>query len=220
MRRWLERNKVFFETICATALAIMAIIVSRQQVAQTDLQNKLSEAQVTPQFVIVCPQSINPEFGRVTEDEISVINRGGLALELEASYCVRLDLTLRKFGSPEQVDHWWLNGYYTGTGYTPLGDGLMLRISGYRNHDKMSHIRRELLGKELGLDLKLTRVVQLTYRDVLGRQFERYFEVRPILGARELPRAQGAALFEARRKASWVEFEELEKALDAKLAGI
>lgn len=45
-RSWLEMNKIFFETIAATLLSVMAIIVSVQQTSLSRIQTKISQRQL------------------------------------------------------------------------------------------------------------------------------------------------------------------------------
>jgi hypothetical protein len=45
MKKWLQNNKIFFETIAATLLSLMAIIISVVQINIAIKQNKLTEIQ-------------------------------------------------------------------------------------------------------------------------------------------------------------------------------
>jgi len=60
MRDWLERNKVFFETLAAVLLSLMAVVIATVQtlaaVKQThlsELQTRTAEAQVLPQLNLI-----------------------------------------------------------------------------------------------------------------------------------------------------------------------
>jgi hypothetical protein len=48
MREWLNRNKIFFETICATLLSAMAVVVSIHSCQQTSLQLSRQELEKQP----------------------------------------------------------------------------------------------------------------------------------------------------------------------------
>ena len=67
LRKFLERNKAWFETAAASLLSLMAIVVAVAQACtasrQTDLmalQTRITEAQALPQFEITTHQKLNP----------------------------------------------------------------------------------------------------------------------------------------------------------------
>jgi hypothetical protein len=50
LREFLECNKIFFETIAASLLSVMAVMVAWNQTSVLELQTRVAEVQVLPQL--------------------------------------------------------------------------------------------------------------------------------------------------------------------------
>src|SRR6185503_1357858 len=88
---WLEHNKVVFETVAATLLSVMAIIVAIAQTKtafeQTRLlsvQTQIAEAQAPPQFEIAIHQKLNEATSKYDDNYLVISNRGGPVHEFSA----------------------------------------------------------------------------------------------------------------------------------------
>lgn len=86
-RSWLEEHKIFFETIAATLISIMAVIVSYQQIKTSEKQNLILEQQTDinkKQFNLMSTQTV---FARhqlnLTQKQISM---NDLQFENEKKY--------------------------------------------------------------------------------------------------------------------------------------
>jgi len=132
-RDWLGSNKVFFETIAATLLSVMAVIVSLVQTKmvtrQTDLlalQTRLAEAQALPQFELVIDQRFNDLTSKFDDDYLIVTNRGGPVHETDIDTAYFLVITMdpnpRRFSKVElPVGGYFTVGFMSGTSTGQLG---------------------------------------------------------------------------------------------------
>lgn len=97
-RDFLERNKIFFETIAAMTLTIMAIVLAWGQLKVTKDQTEflkqqtiIERAQTLPQFLITTHLIIDQESGRATDEEILIYNQGNIAREIKATLLLSLN---------------------------------------------------------------------------------------------------------------------------------
>lgn len=91
LRSWLERNKIFFETVVAVALGLMAFFVARAAKDVSASQLELARAQVLPIFRLD---------DRV--DTITLVNHGGHAIGAELT--VLAFLRIRAYGARDGAD--------------------------------------------------------------------------------------------------------------------
>src|SRR5690348_12691261 len=97
-RTWLKRNKIVFETVAATLLSGMALIVgtaqwttASRQTELLNLQTRIAEAQALPQFEIALHQKLNDETGKFDDDVLEIDNRGGPVHGFDASSAYSLE---------------------------------------------------------------------------------------------------------------------------------
>jgi hypothetical protein len=225
-RAFLEKNKIFFETIAATLLGLMAIILSIAQIVVANRQNYLTGLQADiaiqqtlPQFVIAARQIIDSESKRATEDKIYVDNKGGIVQNLNCNAAVFLEIETVRSNKPIKKEI-VINGYYSGMGFTNTGTGTVLVMEGYRNNERMSQLEKEV--NSIGVDnnfikMDLKRYLRLTYQ---GFRFDartsfqsRYYFVPLIYGGRELSDKEGNEIFSkydtAIKNGNHIEFDDL-----------
>jgi hypothetical protein len=220
VRTWLTNNKVFFETLAATLLAAMAIIISivqiniaAKQTALMELQAEVARQINLPQFSLAARQIRDPATGNATEDKIFVTNHGGLAQDVRCSFAVFFDIEVlrheRRGKFTEHTD--------SGIAHTATGKELVVTIEGYQNNTKACALERAF--RELGTrvnrsaSMDIRRYVRIRYRDIFGNQHTKYFFVPLIYGGTELSEEEALPLFE-RHESAWEtkemrEFEEL-----------
>lgn len=207
-REYLQRNKIFFETLVAFFLSLMAVIVSvaqfiiaEQQTSLAKLQTEIARQQNLPQFFVNAQQEIDPTVGKALEDNIYITNHGGIVQGLSCTTAVYLDIEYFPSGrgEPKKIPI-VVNDYYGSTFHMGVGTGLVLRIQGYRNNDKMVNLERGFMKEAqdhqaTGL-LSLRRYVRLQYKDIFGEDHTRYYMVPLITGGVPLSEQEGRAIFE------------------------
>jgi hypothetical protein len=208
MKKWLKQNKIYFETVAASLLGVMAILVSGSQVFVALKQQVLTEAQLT-----VAKQSISPkihatvvqvrdsETGRYSEEVLRVYNLGGPALAAEESNAVWLRVKLYPEDKSREIIEVELaiSGYFSATEVTQNPEGLMFTSMGYHNNQKLVDFNVEFTqyAKLHGYyaEISLSRFLKISYRNGFGEIHTDYFFVVPLKGAQELTDEVGKAKF-------------------------
>ena len=205
-RSWLERNKVFFDTLAATLVALMAVTVAISQYFLASQQTEYSRVSLLPSFSISArPLKSAPNGTTYSDDKIFVENIGRPVTGFRSSTIVFLDL--RILGWKTAIDTTFsfaLNGYYSGSYYSGSGTGRLVTIEGYRNHEKFYRLEREIDkltdSNEFYVELSVRRFLRLRYRDQLSAQHTSYYYVPLIHGASLFDSYDGEELFDRHRE--------------------
>ena len=213
-RSWLEQNKIYFETVAATLLSMMAVLVSCSQLQVARVQTKVAEEQLAlgkatamPRIMVTAHQLYDDESKKFTEDELRISNIGTPAFEARSDYAVFLDAKITSWSNPgdSKTVRIPMRGYYGGTGVTQGHEGLLFTIRGDRNHSKMANFEDDIraLADSDGywLELNLYRLVNVSFKDILGGAHNKYYFVRLVGGSSELDSALGEQLFDEHDKA-------------------
>src|SRR5919108_6641078 len=75
-RNWLDRNKVFFETIGALLLSVMAVVVSIKANQIAEFEAVLAKAELLPTLHFDVDLRKEPETGHWAFDELVISNIG------------------------------------------------------------------------------------------------------------------------------------------------
>lgn len=87
-RDWLEKNKIFFETITAVFLAIMAIVVSFEANQIASYQTKIMKAEQSPILHFKVDEIYDPTTSNYTRDELIISNVGSPLSEFKYDHVV------------------------------------------------------------------------------------------------------------------------------------
>ena len=207
----LERNKIFFETVAASLLSAMAIIlaivqtwVATRQTTLMALQTRVAEAQVLPQFEIL-------GFAGNDGDATWVVsNHGARVQELQMDVgCILTivpgsDTTRRlrlELSQGDCVDSW------NATEGPTDKDGVLGRLHGSHKTTEINAFE-ERIGSFIGANprerppVRVELLVALRYRDLLGRDRQAYYLTSTFHGTRALSDAEGATLMTRWRHAT------------------
>lgn len=217
MRQWLERNKIFFETIAATLLAVMAVAVSFMtwQVSRNanDLlarQTDLAAEQLAPQLVLSAHQLRPPESQYCDDEELWIDNSGpGLARELQIEHVevVETKTTRRSppYGPAKQSRVVTIGYYPVSIHASDAATGRLITCRAPGRNRALAELERDFrdVAEKAGLygDLQLRRYLRVTYKGPLGAERTRYYEVCVITGQRELSQLEGEQVFAERQTA-------------------
>jgi hypothetical protein len=211
---FLTKNKIFFETIAASLLSLMAIIISVAQIGiatkqnnLTELQAKIAIQQAIPQFVVTARQIYDEKVQKVTENEIYVRNQGGIVQDLESDTAVFMSVTFVTKSWEQKTVEIPLNGYYIGKTCTSReGTGLVLLIQGYKNQEREIQLKDDFrrLARERGNSgaVEIKRYLRLTYRDIFGKKYTKYYFIPLVPGGEMIEEDKGKAIFERHKKNS------------------
>jgi len=217
VRDWLFANKILFETVAASLLSLMAIIVSIAQTRtaskQTELlalQTRIAEAQALPQFEVAIRQKLNDATGKFDDDHLVVSNRGGPVHDFSANAAYFISVTAGGIRGEVSKSEVPVNGYFTASFVSVASAGELVTMIGNHNNASVATLARDVRevahARQLDfghLDEQL--VVRLRYRDLLDRQHEEYYEVRPVHGGTRMADEVGKARF-----LRWTEAQRIE----------
>jgi hypothetical protein len=206
LRKKLTHNKIFFETLAATALTLMAVVLSlgqlrvtQEQTTYLELQTTIQRAQASPQFVVVLKQVLNEVTGYASEDKLFIYNQGNIARKIEANTAVFFKLSyVNKANFQEKLVP--ITGYFWITAYSGDATGLVLTIQGSENILKRREIQDVLDSladaNNVIINLEVQRYVKLTYRDIFNEVHTEYYFVPATGGSELISVEKGKTLFE------------------------
>jgi hypothetical protein len=222
---FLEKYKVIFEvfslTIIGTASVVVAFFqwrVAREQTILTKLQTDLARVQAIPQFIVENHLKFNEESRVYEEEEITVVNSGGFARNLQEDCFVFLNIQLfsPKFGQTNFSLP--INGYFTASFVTSTsGVGQLIKSVGYKNNLKAVDLEREFraLGSRNGVSclVSFKKYLGIRYLDLLGEQHNDFFSVSSVFGGSLIETEQGNQLLKEHKNGfatgSFLEFNNI-----------
>jgi hypothetical protein len=223
LRNWLERHKIYFETLAASLLSLMALAVTVAQTAtaiqQTGLlrvQTSIAEAQALPRFDVSLHQQLNEPTRTFDNNILEVSNGGGPVRDFDASAALLLVVTLNT-GTPPAQDakaEIPVSGYFTANFLSGASVGSLVRMIGDRNNARVADLARELRESAqakhwaYGL-IEEQLILRLQYRDLLDRTHDDYYRVEVIGGGRRIARDEGERLFKKWQSGQRIELNRL-----------
>ena len=205
LRSFLNKNRIFFETIAATTLTIMAIVVAvaqlittNEQTAYLEQQTIIERSQALPRFTVQVKQFMNEE-GTFAEDEkIMVYNHGNIAYNIKVDAVIFFELTYSENNKSRNL-RIPISGYYAANIYTGDSTGLIVSSYDAKNHYKRFNLQNQLYdleettGRTISIDVK--RYVKISYTDIFEVDHVEYYFVPIIYGGELLETAEGEKIF-------------------------
>jgi hypothetical protein len=195
LREWLARNKVFFETVSASALAFAAVVVSIIQLREGHLQNELmswqnkmiemqtrvQEAQALPIFDIKIEQQTDGDAGKVKRELLTISNSGGPASEVAEQTAFQIDIV---------TDYDWtlstvkrsitVSDYYAKPILDRETKGLLATFDASSNRNLITAFENAIPNgtHDVTQSVRVTdaTVLEIDYSDILGRVHTKYFK--------------------------------------------
>jgi hypothetical protein len=221
VRAWLKTNKIWFETVAASLLSLMAVVVSvsqsRTASKQTELlslQTQIAEAQALPQFEVDLQQKLNDATEKFDDHVLVVRNRGGPVHDFSSDVAYFITLTLSGADLEPTKSEVPVNGYFTASFISVASTGDLVTMIGDHNNARVFALTRDLRQVEqdrhwdfANLDEQL--VVRLRYRDLLNRHHEDYYDAHPVGGGTRIADEVGKARFAKWEGATRTEFSSI-----------
>lgn len=196
-----------FETVAASLLSAMAIIVSVAQFMTTskqtkilDLQTKIAEAQALPNFEVNISQQLNDATGKFDDNLLVIRNEGGPVHDFEAhsAYFLRIKADVQGIGFREVEIP--VNGYFNTRFVSAASKGVLVTMVGQHNNALYSNLVRAT--RDMATAKKWTFAVveekifvRFRYLDVLERRHEDYYVVSSVGGGSRISESTGKAEF-------------------------
>ena len=224
IRSWLRTNKIFFDTVAATCLALASItvatlqtgIASRQsdagekqnalldkQNALVTLQTRITEAQAMPTFDIKIHQVTN-DTGRADDNVLTIDNSGGPVHEFYARAIYILEITAaeKRIPYPKPVRlRIPVSDYYSASAVTAASTGHLATVFSHGNNLAFITFSRALSASSKANNWDYANTEEMTflhieYTDILNRPHDEYYGVAPVSGSRIMSNDDGRAVFE------------------------
>lgn len=199
-RGWLERNKVFFETLAAVALAFMAIVVALKsnQITQTQTevmkqqtelmrnQSEIMRIENLPRLHAQLEFRYNDDITRLVHDRLIISNIGSPLEEFSVTDKVFLEVEYGEKESGEMIKVLVpVNSYYGVTVPTKMPTGEQATLFNgdilEGNWNRLSEIRRDFLDLAKKQDaygsVQIRRYIRLGYKDVFGTNHTDFYLV-------------------------------------------
>jgi hypothetical protein len=188
IRDWLNLNKVFFETLAATTLTIMAVTLARSQLKVAREQTEYLQQQIFIQRAQTMPQIIVTQEGvdsmtEMAEEKIFIYNQGNIARDIDVmSRCTLVIFTTD--GLRKTIP---IADYYGEPEFTQNSTGLLATINNEKMFAKVVEIENEirhLSWKDNGIrDFGISRNIMVYYTDIFGGSHREFFYINPVFGA-------------------------------------
>ena len=219
IKKILKSNKIYFETIAAASLSLMSIFLAYTQYQQSNLQTKITEVQALPQFIIKSTTREREDFDRIgkviEESEIFIENKGAIVYDLKAEYVVRFFLNAGK-----SKDSFFVKDYFNAAYSTQEGNNLILSITGWAHYNSYKKVLYKVweIWQKAPKDNEMPKIdvhciVNLKYKDVLGRQHTKFYDVLQLYGGSEITIEEGCKIFkeysENEKEHTIVDFESI-----------
>ena len=190
IRDWLNLNKVFFETLAATTLTIMAVIfawsqlkVAEEQTSYLHQQTIIERNQALPQIMVI--QEGVDSIQSVNEEKISIYNQVNIVRHTTIfSRCFFIITSYD--GTKSKKIRVPIAGYYDKPKLTQNSTGLLATIDNEKMFTKIEEIENEIqrlsFNKYVTFTFGIERNIEVYYQDIFGEAHYDYFYLNPVFG--------------------------------------
>jgi hypothetical protein len=213
-RNFLSENRIIFETVTATLLSTMAIIIAVAQLRTASVQTsylgsqtRIAEAQALPSLEIQLLPEWNSEKSSYDSHHLTVTNTGGPIRNVRAICKVLLGIEISaKSGFGPGMDlvdaEFAVNGYFSAGFKSNSSTGVLLTMPGKGNVAEIARLEQEVQDQVKQHSWQWATlwsplvVLRLEYLDLLEHEHIEFYEVDPVRGGRPIPNASGKDAFE------------------------
>lgn len=208
MRAFLEKNKIYFETITPSIISIIALVISLSSLNMTKRQIEISTSDAQPHFYIKEYYLYDSDLKLAYEKELKIYNSGADVTNYEDTLHTLASIEFHSEKGKETIDI-PLNGYYGGSSKTQDSKGEMTKYIGPNNNILFSRINdgissvtfREKYGFA---SISLNHAVRISYKSKLSNEGYAYF-INTISVSKE----EYESFMDAFNKSNFVDFYKL-----------
>lgn len=160
MRRWLESNKIFFETIAAICLAIMAIVLSIQDIQMKKVEISTYDYSYQPD-IHVRHESAYDSVTSTQQDNINIYNLGGKAsnIQVDVSHLLLIEAG-PDYSNSIKKDFLLINSFNQ-IDDTKHYSGLIRTIQGINSKQNVDKLKIDLQNEALKRSLSYISIQEL-----------------------------------------------------------
>ena len=195
MKEWLERNKIYFETISTSLLAVMAIIVSIASIWIS--QNQLENDKLLNQPLIKVSNEVFSYAGGDNDSRFLIVeNKGTPITEFSSRLYTFIKIEANKKPFEKSIDRQIIyipiNDYFGGTISTNNFKGELTTYIGINNYQLLNNIKTDFK-KKFDKDLPMTffsliQFMEVGFKDYKGDKIAKLFKIDEVREGFEIER--------------------------------
>jgi hypothetical protein len=201
IRDWLNKNKIFFETIAVVLLAIMAIIVSWNTNQIVSYQTDIMKSEHLPIIHLDTALIYDTSTENYTRDELIISNLGAPLSEFESQEAIFFKVQYGLINKELKTALIPIYGYYF-LGGTGNATGKLEKLANYAlpegNNYKAVHVTWAFSDfaqkKNAHGFVDLVRYIRVIYKDIFGEIHDEFYIASP-LGTYRLNETEGKKIF-------------------------
>lgn len=179
MKTWLEKNRVYFETIAPVLISIAALFVSVSSFILTNQQLNLAKVEHQPNFYLKESYLFDSEKGFANETELRIINSGAEVSNFNKKVISFLELEFYA-DKGRHISHIPVYGYYDTTFKETEPKGEIALIKGHMNNSIFNDLYKKTSTQEFrkkygNVFIRMKHAVHISYINKLGENREEYF---------------------------------------------
>lgn len=203
MLNWLKKYEIYFTTIAATLLSIMAILVSVVACIISYNQYQNDNFDKKPDFQIQKKLELNPETSYYEDSHLIISKLSGKAKNISVNTISFIDIKLYDPQKDVNNRRFALYNYFESSFLSGTNEGILQRTTGYRNNLKIVKFENTL-DSLLSLSHQIVNIETETYVRISFLDFRQefnteYFKMDTFTG-NLMKNVNGQKIFEEHRK--------------------
>ena len=186
MKKFLKKNEIFFTTICAFLLSIMAIIVSWKSFEISEKQYQMDYFEKSPDFQIQQTYTRDLKTNYVYQSQLIISKLSGKAKNINIDIACFLNLKLTDYKNNQKTKKFEVYHYYDTTFLSGKNSDTIQESTGYLNHLRYvafeKAIYTELNKKFQFVDPDLKVYVKISYLSFQNEKKIEYYDVEFLTG--------------------------------------
>ncbi|MBE8715889.1 hypothetical protein [Cellvibrio polysaccharolyticus] len=177
MKKFLEKNKIYFDIVSSVMFGAAALFISLASYNLSKEQLEISKVSTRPHFYIDKVLYKNPETKEYNDSEMNIYNAGAPAYNIDIVHYEFIEV--QYYGKDPMTKLLLVSGYYLGqiNNYTP--NGLISTLKGPGNNGVMAALDFRSLdiakSRDEYFELKLKLLVAITYSGNNGESTTEYY---------------------------------------------
>lgn len=169
MREWLQRNEIFFKTVAAISLSVMAIIVSFQENTLTKSQVEIEKSGKQPDLQIV--SELSESITGQNDNKIGIYCTAGKFYNLQCDLTHIVQVSLSRNGYDFLQREFLLQNTYNQIESTGELEGKIRVISGATSFDEIRDFEKTIIQSALDLGFRSAEVYDIVYLKISYMDF-------------------------------------------------
>ena len=187
MKRFLQKNEIYFTTIAATLLSIMAIVVSVIACTISYSQYQNDKYDKKPDFQIQKEIRINPLTNYYEDTYLIISKLSGKAKNISINTISFIDVKMNASEKETKHKRFALYNYFETSFISGINEGILQTTTGYKNNLKIIDFTNSLdsilsLNNQTIVNIQTETYVKISFLDFKQKHNTEYFQVDTFQG--------------------------------------